>query len=360
MTLSAFLESAVSLSLQVTLLVLITAWLARCTQRDLTGDRLWQACYVLILLLAVATFALPHLRLFPSFLALSGANREAALNVQAKLGLGVLWLWMAGMVIGVGALILSTLLIHRILRSANPIEFVSLINRCPATRATLPDGRTIHWRQSDVASGPFCWQIHQPLIVLPTFVLEFSDDELQAVITHETTHLTAGHPLHLFLQRVVELLFWFHPIVWWASWQAAAAREYVCDHSAACSSDEAAACLRSLLRLAEKGITVTGGLPAGLSFGAGASLTRNRAARLAEFDAPQSVGSIDRYAVFLLVAMSLAASSLHVPLNAMAFDRSIWSPWPTWSARVLQIVDISARDYEIDSHRAEEQNPEPP
>lgn len=354
MTLTAFLESAVSLSLQITQLVLITAWLARCTRSDRTGDRLWQVCHVLILLLTVATFALPHLRLFPSFLTLSGADREAALAVQTQLGLGLLRLWIAGLSIGVGVLLLSTRQIRRIFRSASPIEVESLVRRCPAARATLPDGRTIQWLQSDFAADPFCWQIHQPMIVLPTFVLEFDDDELQAVVTHETTHLTSGHPLYLFLQRAVELLFWFHPIVWWASWQAAAAREYVCDHSAARTSDEAAACLRSLLSLAEKGVTVTGGLPAGLSFGAGRSLTKKRAARLAEFDAPQPVGIIDRYIVLVLLTTSLAAYSLHVPLDVMAFDRAAWSPWPTWSARALQVVGISARDYEIDSHRAEE------
>ena len=354
MTVTAFFESVISLSFQVTFLILITAWLARCIRNERTEDRLWQACHAFVLVLTIATFAVPHLRLFPHFLVLSGGSREVALTFETRFGLGLLWLCFAGMSIGLGALILSTGQIRRILRAASPIEFESLFKRCPKIQKELPDGRTIRWMRSEVAAGPFCWQIHQPMIILPTFVLDFNDDELQAVITHETTHLAAGHPLYLFLQRIVELSFWFHPVIWWASWQAAASREFVCDRSAARSSQEASACLRSLLRLADRGVTVTGGLPAGLPFGAGASLTQKRAARLAEFDMPRLVGTIDRFIVLLLLAASAAAFSLQLPLDVMASDRSIWSPWPTWSARALQAVGVSARDYEIDSHRAEE------
>jgi len=356
MTLTAFFETALSLSLHVTLLILVTAWLVRCSRSENTGDRLWQVCHVLILLLFVAAFALPHLRLMPHSLLLDLVNRDAALTFETRFGMALAWMWLAGTAISVGALILNTIHIRRVLSASRPIAREVFVGRGLRTPDGLQGGRTIRWLQSDFAAGPFCWQLHQPLIILPTFVLEFDDDELQAVIDHEVAHLTAGHPLGLFLQRLVEMLLWFHPAVWWASWHAAAQREYVCDRWAAQSANEASACLRSLLRLAEQRTVVTVGLLAGLPFIARKSLIRMRAARLSQFDAPRTLKTIDRVAILLLVTASAAAYSLQLPLDVMASNRSVWSPWPTWSSRALQSVGLSARDYEIDNHRDAEHN----
>ena len=52
-------------------------------------------------------------------------------------------------------------------------------------------------------------------------------------------------------------------------------------------------------------------------------------------------------AVIAIAAMLL----LWIPVDVAASTRSAWSPWPTWSARVLQAVGVAARDYEIDGHR---------
>ena len=46
-----------------------------------------------------------------------------------------------------------------------------------------------------------------------------------------------------------------------------------------------------------------------------------------------------------------AMTMLWVPIDLGASTRSLWSPWPSWSARALQSVGIAARDYEIDGHR---------
>lgn len=354
MTYSAVLEAMLNLCVQVSVLICVAAWLTRCARNDRIGDQIWRTCHVAILLLTAATFLLPNARLATLSGLMKDLDAGTVLAWTGRIGQSMVWIWLSGFLLGCGALLLSTSRIRKMLRSSNALATEKLLSRHPRLRTRLPDGREIQWRVSDMAAGPFCWQIHQPIIVLPNWILEFDDHELAAVLDHETCHLISGHPLSLFLQRMTELTYWFHPIVWWGSWQAAQCREVVCDHAAARSADEAAACLRSLLKLAERGVTVTGGMPAGLNFGAGRSLTQTRALRLSEFDTPQAESTWVRRLPLLVLITGLALSATRLPLDAGASDRSSWSPWPTWTSAALQSVGISTRDYEVDNHRFEE------
>ncbi len=354
MTYSAIFQGVVSLTVQVAILILIAGWLAQCSRNERVGDRSWKVCHSLILTLTAVTFVLPHFRLYPGFLIETTAARKAALVLTQSVGAGLVWVWAVGFLMGLLGLCLSTWQIQRILKSAEAIPTTEFAKRSLNHQSTLTDGRKITWLKSQAATGPFCWQIHAPIVVLPHFVLEFEDDELAAVMNHEVAHLAAGHPLSLFLQRIVEIIFWFHPLVWWGSWQAARWREFVCDQAAASNADEAAACLRSLLKLAERGVTVTGGMPAGLSFGTGKSLTQDRALRLSEFDMTEPTSLWRRFAAWFLALATVVLFMIQLPLNAEATNRSHWSPWPAWSAKALNAAGVSVRDYEIDSHRLEE------
>ncbi len=103
---------------------------------------------------------------------------------------------------------------------------------------------------SESCATPFCWQLYRPVIVMPESVSEIPDDELRAVIRHELAHLRSRHPMMLFLQRLVEIGFWFHPLVWRASRAAAKQRELSADRKANSSRVDVAAFLRSLMRSA--------------------------------------------------------------------------------------------------------------
>ena len=49
------------------------------------------------------------------------------------------------------------------------------------------------------------------------------------MIQHELAHVRRSDPGLLFLQRLVEVFYWFHPLVWWVALQTARYREFVCD-----------------------------------------------------------------------------------------------------------------------------------
>ncbi len=217
--------------------------------------------------------------------------------------------------------------------------------------AIIPSTAPIEILVSPDDVSPFCWQIHSPVIVLPEIVRDFPVAEQEAIVKHELAHLRLQHPLHLFLQRLVEAVYWFHPLVWWASRQAADAREFRCDRESVGSRLDVAEYLRSLLRLMESQLNPPERLPAGIGFMGDASLLSRRARALAECPNPSPRPRQTWRALFPLLAAGALCSAIWLPVNPSASRRSEWSPWPTWSAKVLDATGVAVRDYEIDGHR---------
>lgn len=344
------LEIFLSLTAQVTFLIGVAAWFARRQQPGRNGDICWAALHVCILLVTAAAFFLPHVRLTTWADLHPAENYPAGNSALHQLGSVLGWTW------GLGAMIVFAIVV------AGLIKAIAIVRRAQINDslrqqmlASVPElaseSSAIDVRLSDASTGAFCWQIHRPMIAVPKVTLEFPVDEQAAIVRHELAHLRRHHPLHLFLQRLVEAIYWFHPLVWWASRQAAAAREFRCDSDAVTSRHEAAVYLRSLLRLVEMQLDVPSLLPAGLGFLGNGSLLSRRANLLAEsFDRPARLQSRWR-PVLALAAAVLACASVWLPVNPRASRRAEWSPWPNWTARSLEAVGIDVRDYEVDGYR---------
>lgn len=70
----------------------------------------------------------------------------------------------------------------------------------------------------------------RPVILMPEWLAGEEDAEKTLwALRHELTHWRLGHPLVSGLRGVVQVLFFFHPLAWWAGrhWEAAA--ELTCD-----------------------------------------------------------------------------------------------------------------------------------
>ncbi|HVU86168.1 MAG TPA: M56 family metallopeptidase [Pirellulales bacterium] len=358
MTPLRLLETVCSLSLQVTLLVSAAALLGRYACRsDRARDQLWTASFVALLLLCCGDLALPHLRLLP----VPASVVAPAMGMQVAEHAGLLaWLavvWCAGTTLLLSRLALGIVRAWLLLRRASaisPRDLPQPWGERDVMRASgeEPGGEmAIRFLKTADVLTPFCWQWHRPVIVLPESVLTFSGEEIAAVIRHELAHLSFAHPLSLFVQRLAEAALWFHPAVWWAVRQASAAREFACDTRAARSSSEAAALVRSLLSLAEFDNRRVRSNLASSATGESPTILAARAKKLSRFP---SVGSVEGPLHVRFLFLSIACATmlfLWVTMDVSASTRSLWSPWPTWSARVLRSVGITARDYEIDGHR---------
>ncbi len=350
MTSLSILETSLSLLVQVTLLIVVAAFVARRHQTGRNADYCWAAHHVCILLVTVAAFFLPHLRLTVWADLHPSESYPTGGSTLSVLGYVIGWTWVTGtltiVLVGVAGLVKAS----AIVRDAKKDDQLRnrIIDFVPALAETR---RPIDVRLTNDSTGAFCWQIHRPVIALPNVVADFPAAEQAAIVRHELAHLRRQHPLHLFIQRLVEAIFWFHPLVWWASREAAAAREIRCDRDAVSSRHEVAIYLRSLLRLVELQLNEPTLLPAGLGFLGDSSLLSRRANLLIDsFDTPMVTPARGR--PILVFAGVLAVCVLvWLPVNPRASRRADWSPWPIWSAQTLDAVGMPVRDYEIDGHR---------
>lgn len=80
-------------------------------------------------------------------------------------------------------------------------------------------------------AGPAAVGILHPVVLLPPSLLDVLDQcQLRDVLMHECAHVARRDPWVGLLQRVVELVFWFHPLVHWVNRELSRAREEVCDN----------------------------------------------------------------------------------------------------------------------------------
>lgn len=350
MTSLGILETSLSLFVQVTLLIGIAALITRRRESARNADGCWAMLHVAILLVTLAAFFLPHLRLTVWADLHPTESYPPGVSTLQIVGSVIGWAW------GVGALVIVVAGIAGIVKATNIVRrtkddkqlYAQMMDAVPELGSA---SRPIEIRLTDGATGAFCWQIHRPVIVLPSVAADFPVAEKAAIVRHELAHLRRQHPLHLFVQRLVEAIYWFHPLVWWASHQAAAAREIRCDRDAVATRQEVAAYLRSLLRLIELRLAEPTLLPAGIGFLGSSSLLGRRANLLVEsFDKP--VAPLSGWRPMFAFGLALAACVLvWLPVNPRASRRADWSPWPQWSAQTLDALGMPVRDYEIDGHR---------
>ncbi|WDQ15567.1 M56 family metallopeptidase [Rhodopirellula sp. P2] len=341
-------EVGSTLCVQVTVVIAATFLLQRLTDDARSACRLSTAGFLCVIGLVAAAFALPHRRLlhFPT-----GMSREAILGFsvwQGRIAMVLAAVWAAGVLASLFRRMTNCIRLLRFLRKAcRQIDATAMLARSEIT-SQPPDGLSI--LISDLAPGPFCWQLHRPVIVLPSFLLDEEQATLKHVLLHELEHLRTQHPMQHFLQGVCSTLFWFHPLVWSAASNAELIREYLCDEAAARTAGKFGDYLRTLARVAECCSSVPrSDAPQGtLAFGNHPSALVQRSKRLVKAASHQAQPSKwhSTAALSALLICTAMVQQLWLPTNAMASQRSDWSPWPAWTANALHQFDVNVRDFE--------------
>ncbi|MEO8313766.1 MAG: M56 family metallopeptidase [Pseudomonadota bacterium] len=85
-------------------------------------------------------------------------------------------------------------------------------------------------RSASTQLEPGVLGIRRPLLLLPAGMETLlTADEMRAVLAHEACHLKRRDNFSAALHMAVEMLFWFHPLVWWIGARLLEERERACD-----------------------------------------------------------------------------------------------------------------------------------
>jgi beta-lactamase regulating signal transducer with metallopeptidase domain len=159
------------------------------------------------------------------------------------------WKWSAAETIS-GAWIIGAILVglyaalnrvrlHRLVSRAMPAP-AGIIERYGAAVKHLRVKRPPRLRVTQDLESPALVGTLHPAILLPAWMTdEPNDAQLGWSLRHELTHWRLGDPLADFVRQLARILFFFHPVTWWASRKWEESAELACDRVVVNTESEA-------------------------------------------------------------------------------------------------------------------------
>ncbi len=93
----------------------------------------------------------------------------------------------------------------------------------------------------------------QPAVILPEWLVQDGRaEDLRHVVLHELEHLRRRDDWTNLLQKLIKMLLFFHPAVWWMEWKLSLDREMACDDAVLEKAASPRHYAESLARMAEK------------------------------------------------------------------------------------------------------------
>jgi TonB family protein len=322
---------AASILVKATLILTVGLLCAGCAPRSRAALRhaALAACFGVLLLLPLASIAIPPLRVFlsPAFsssakagplrngssgrpVAISINNSVAPRPAQFSRAALATTAWIAGAALFLLPVFAGLWQVQRLRRSA-----VKWSEGQQALEALAP-GAGVR-RRVDVllhakVAGPMTCGVLRPAIVLPQDAQTWEQADLHRALIHELEHVRRVDFLSHCLARAACALYWFHPLVWVAWRKLELEAERSCD-DAVLARSEATAYADQLVGLARR-LSAAAKSPA-LAMANRADLSKRVAAVL---DSRQSRGRAGRLAIALACVGALAVAMTLSPMRMVA------------------------------------------
>jgi beta-lactamase regulating signal transducer with metallopeptidase domain len=159
--------------------------------------------------------------------------------------------WVAGALVVLFRVIRNTLHLYRIRLEAHPTTLEGI--DCGDCRGIFSGIEGVSISSHDLINSPILVGILRPSILLPTDLIQWTTvAERRAMIHHEIAHLRRrDHYANLF-QTLLNLIFYFHPLVIYACRQLNIEREMACDDRVIDQGMKAETYAEGLLKAAER------------------------------------------------------------------------------------------------------------
>jgi beta-lactamase regulating signal transducer with metallopeptidase domain len=138
--------------------------------------------------------------------------------------------WLAGLTARVVLMVRGWIVGRRCIGHAPSAGNSDLAGRVENLAHRLGIKRPVRLLITESLIGPAAFGVLRPTMVLPAPLLCNLDAyQLELIMAHELIHLRRGDVIVSYLQGLAHLLWWFHPLVWWANREASRQRELCCD-----------------------------------------------------------------------------------------------------------------------------------
>ncbi|PTX22568.1 beta-lactamase regulating signal transducer with metallopeptidase domain [Pontibacter mucosus] len=117
-------------------------------------------------------------------------------------------------------------------------------------RRRLGVSQAVRLAESALVQVPMAIGVAKPVILLPIgAVTGLTQAQVEAILAHELAHILRKDYLLNLLQSVVDMLYFYHPAMWWVSGVVRAEREHCCDDMAVALCGDSLTYARALTEL---------------------------------------------------------------------------------------------------------------
>jgi beta-lactamase regulating signal transducer with metallopeptidase domain/HEAT repeat protein len=156
---------------------------------------------------------------------ISGIAASPVLSV-----LSIIFLVWAAVLLAIAASLgYATLMVHRIVNRARPLDSADWLSPLFEVSDRLALDEPPRLLRSEDAKMPFACGVFRATIVLPAECDSWSLDRRRAVLLHELAHVRRHDLIGHTLSRLACAVYWFHPLVWTAAKQLRSESERACD-----------------------------------------------------------------------------------------------------------------------------------
>jgi TonB family protein len=167
---------------------------------------------------------------------------------------GLLATWIAGSFIVAVRRSIAVRRAGAIRRRSRPLDHGREAGVLARVAGQMP-GANVALRSSSGPDSPCVIGIVRPMLLWPAGISDdLSDRQLEAIMRHELAHVRRRDNLAGAIHAIVEICFWFHPLVWWLSGRLVTERERACDETVLAAGAAPADYADAILRICDRSI----------------------------------------------------------------------------------------------------------
>lgn len=151
-------------------------------------------------------------------------------NIFFSLPILLLMAWSSGALFFLCIFIRKIHCIENILKSAVPVRDKETVLSVEYWRKSFGIERPVEVFSSSKFLSPFTSGLFHPKIYIPEHILRSGfQDTVNSIIAHEMVHIRHFDHGWIRLQNLLQIIYFFHPALWYANMQINMARERICD-----------------------------------------------------------------------------------------------------------------------------------
>ncbi|MGH7134707.1 MAG: M56 family metallopeptidase, partial [Pirellulales bacterium] len=174
----------------------------------------------------------------------------ASLPATGHAPVGLAALWFVGAVVALAPLVFGLARTFVLRRKARPIDDARWTSLLDELRQRLALARQVGLYESDAALMPMTWGVLRPVVMLPRQAQDWPDRLRRFVLLHELAHVKRCDVGCQLLGRSACVLYWFHPLAWYALRRLRIERELACDDAVVLAGERATDYAAELLEIA--------------------------------------------------------------------------------------------------------------